>query len=132
MKILLIDDDPDFRHAAHRFLRSHGHVILEAGRCQDGERLLAMHLVDFVIVDGLLPDGDGLAWVKRQRDAGMKLPVLFVSAFRKTAQEQQRLRQECGLNDFLDKPITAAALLARVERLEKQCRQASSNDHRPA
>jgi HPt (histidine-containing phosphotransfer) domain-containing protein len=43
--------------------------------------------------------------------------VLFVSAFRKSAKDQQRIKDECGAEDFLAKPTTATALLAKVERM---------------
>lgn len=118
--VLVIDDDAHFRRLASVTLSAKGHTVLEAGRCSDGAKALARSRPDLIIMDGLLPDGDGAAWVKAQKAAGMTVPVLFCSAFRKTPREQQALAKDAGIEAVLAKPATAADLLARVERVLKK------------
>ncbi|GAC1346669.1 MAG: hypothetical protein NVSMB23_24660 [Myxococcales bacterium] len=115
--VLLIDDDPCFRSLVSTVLAGRGHRLVEVSRAAAAQRMLAEGGVDLVILDGLLPDADGAVWLKSQRALGMKAKVLFVSAFRKTARDQQRVKDECGAQDFLAKPTTAVALLAKVERM---------------
>lgn len=118
--VLVIDDDAHFRRLASVALAAKAHTVLEAGRCAQGSSLLARNKPDLIIMDGLLPDGDGAAWVKAQRAAGCTVPVIFISAFRKTPREQQALARESGIDEMMAKPITAAGLLAKVERVLKK------------
>ncbi len=115
--VLIIDDDAHFRRLASVTLSAKGHTVLEAGRCSAGSDLLLKHKPGLIIMDGLLPDGDGAAWVKAQRSSGCMVPVLFVSAFRKSPRELQTLARQSGIEEVLAKPITAPELLAKVERL---------------
>lgn len=118
--VLLIDDDPSFRELVATVLSGRGHRLVEVSRTEAAQTMLAKGGNDLVILDGLLPDADGATWLKTQRGLGMKLPVLFVSAFRKSARDQKRIKEECRADDFLAKPTTAAALLAKVERMLPQ------------
>lgn len=115
--ILLIDDDPCFRGLVSTVIAGCGHKLIEVSSAKSAKPFLTDGGLDLVILDGLLPDADGATWLKGQRAQGMQLPVLFVSAFRKTARDQQRLQEECGVQDFLAKPTSAPALLAKVERM---------------
>lgn len=115
--LLLVDDDACFRQMVGAVVAGRGHELLEAGRCEDGERLIRDGKPELLIVDGLLPDGDGAAWVGRLRASGVKLPVLFVSAFRNAARDPSRLQRDFGIESFLAKPTTPGLLLARIEKM---------------
>ena len=115
--ILVVDDDAHFRRLVSVTLTAKGYDVLEAARCAAGTTMLQTNKVDLIILDGLLPDGDGTAWVKQQRAAGPIAPVLFISAFRKSAKEQQALAAEIAVEGMLAKPITGPELLAKVDRL---------------
>jgi DNA-binding response OmpR family regulator len=115
--ILLIDDDPCFRSLVSTVISGCGHKLIEVSSVKTAHPFLAEGGIDLVILDGLLPDADGAGWLKGQRSRGMRLPVLFVSAFRKSVKDQQRIKDESGAQDFLAKPTTAPALLAKVERM---------------
>lgn len=115
--LLLIDDDEHFRNLGRTVLGARGHTVIETGRCALAEKLIEERQPDLILLDGLLPDGDGTVWLKKQRSRGMAVPVLFVSAFRKTSRDQDQLRAEHGLQDFLAKPVSSAALIAKVDRV---------------
>lgn len=121
--VLLIDDDPCFRSLVATVVAGRGHKLLEVSRAEAGRRFIAQGPVDLVILDGLLPDADGATWLKAERQQGMQVPVLFVSAFRKGPRDQERVKTECGANEFLAKPTTPAALLAKVERMLQRMAQ---------
>lgn len=115
--VLVVDDDANFRQLASLTLNAAGHTVLEAARCSAAVAVLRNHKPDLLVVDGLLPDGDGAAWVKNQRAGGMTIPVLYVSAFRRPDVEQQELLREAGIEASLVKPATAPELLTKVERV---------------
>lgn len=115
--ILVVDDDAHFRRLVSVTLTAKQHQVLEADRCSAGSQLLRGAKPDLIILDGLLPDGDGAAWIKQQRAGGLRAPVLFISAFRKSVKEQQALVTEWGVEATLAKPITAPELLGKVERM---------------
>ena len=113
--ILLLDDDLFFRRAAAASL-AHRHEVVEVSRCREANQQLQARPFDMLIVDGLLPDGDGLQWIGKFRERDAVTPILFVSAFRKDDLETQKLKLP-NLT-VLHKPLLPAELMAKV-RAEK-------------
>ncbi len=110
--ILLLDDDLFFRRAAAASL-AHRHEVVEVSRCREANQQLQARPFDMLIVDGLLPDGDGLQWIGKFRERDAVTPILFVSAFRKDDLETQKLKLP-NLT-VLHKPLLPAELMAKVE-----------------
>jgi DNA-binding response OmpR family regulator len=113
--ILLLDDDRIFRRLVQAALEPRGYRVLEAGRGSDADRLLAAETPDLVVLDGLLPDTTGVAWLAKCRQAGRVWPVLFVTSFWKTLREFHLVTRTLGAVDLLRKPIEPQALVARLE-----------------
>ena len=109
--ILALDDDKYFRLFAAASLGSRGHMVLDARRCSEADEAIARGGIDLVLVDGLLPDGDGVAWIERLRKSGSQVPVLYVSSFSK---DDRRL-QGLGVSGIVRKPIGPEVLAAKVE-----------------
>jgi two-component system copper resistance phosphate regulon response regulator CusR len=81
----------------------------------DGLHLLLAEPFDLAIVDVMLPRLDGWALVKTLREAGLQLPVLFLTA---RDEVEDRVRGlELGADDYLVKPFAFTELLARVRTL---------------
>jgi len=110
--ILILDDDAFFRRTAAASL-AHRHQVVEVSRCKEADQRLQARPFDLLIVDGLLPDGDGLQWIGTFRKRDAVTPVLFVSAFRKDDGETQKLKLP-NLT-VLHKPVLPADLMAKVE-----------------
>ena len=70
---------------------------------------------DAVVLDLGLPGGDGMAWLRRWRDRGIKLPVLILTA--RDGVEQRIAGLDAGADDYLIKPITIDELAARLRAL---------------
>jgi CheY-like chemotaxis protein len=111
--VLLIDDDVYFRRLLAPLLEAKGYRVLEAGRAADADRVLGGQHVDLLVLDGLLPDGDGVAWLEKQRRAGHNQPALFCSAFRRNLRDEQRLKT-AGAQP-LRKPIEPSAVLDAID-----------------
>lgn len=80
MKVLLIEDDKNTSDYIVRGLKEHGHIVDLAANGRDGLFLAAECAHDVMVVDRMLPGVDGLALVKTTRGAGVRTPVLFLTA----------------------------------------------------
>lgn len=109
--ILLIDDDAYFRKAVVPALQSRQHEVVEATRCGDADALLSVRKFDLIIIDGLLPDMDGVTWTERYRMYDSATPVIFVSAFWKNEPRLKKLK----LAGTIKKPVDIASLVSKVE-----------------
>ena len=118
MRILVIEDDQEAANWLVKGLAESGHV---ADLATDGEQGLALALEnvhDAAIVDRMLPKLDGLSIVRQMREAGVKTPVLILSALADVDERVKGLR--AGGDDYLGKPYAFAELLARVEGLSRR------------
>jgi DNA-binding NtrC family response regulator len=110
--ILVIDDDSYFRKLAIAALQVRAHVVFEAPRAKDADALLAQRKFDCIIVDGLLPDADGMSWINRFREKDEETPILFISAFWRNDAKVRALQ----VSGTLKKPVTASQLVTKVEQ----------------
>ena len=118
MKILLIEDENDTARYIADGLTRKGHVVDRAANGRDGLFLAAGEPYDVMIVDRLLPSLDGLAVVKTIRGAGVKTPVLFLTAVDGVDDRVEGL--EAGGDDYLVKPFAFTEFAARVEALSRR------------
>ncbi len=115
-RILVIDDDRNFRHLVTVALRPAGHQVLEAGSARDAEAVLARERVDLLLIDGLLPDADGSRWISERRKT-VGAPFIFVSAFWKAGRDARQLHADVKPAGFLRKPATAEQILGEVQKV---------------
>jgi CheY-like chemotaxis protein len=123
LKVLVVDDHPFQRRLIAETLRAIGRVQVEqadsAAQCFE---VLTYFLPDLIITDWDMEGGDGLDLVKRLRagQAGARLKALpvIMAAERNTAGDVARARNS-GIDEFLLKPFTTAALAARIEALRQ-------------
>ena len=118
MKILLVEDDEETAAYVADGLNREGHVIDRAATGSDGLFLAAAQPYDVLVVDRLLPGLDGLALVKTIRGAGIKTPVLFLTAVDGVNDRVEGL--DAGADDYLVKPFAFAEFVARVNALARR------------
>jgi two-component system, OmpR family, response regulator len=118
MKILLVEDDEETADYVADGLTREGHVIDRAATGSDGLFLAAAQPYDVLVVDRLLPGLDGLALVKTIRGAGIKTPVLFLTAVDGVRDRVEGL--DAGGDDYLVKPFAFTELAARVSALARR------------
>ncbi|KQW29137.1 two-component system response regulator [Rhizobium sp. Root274] len=115
MRILLIEDDPRIARDVTIHLEREGYVVVheadgEAGWFTGDEEDFAA-----VVLDLGLPGMDGLAVLKRWRNAGRRMPVLVLTA---RGNWQERVEGiDAGADDYLPKPFQMAELLARLRAI---------------
>ena len=118
MRVLVIEDDAATAQYIVRGLNEHGHVADHSADGRDGLFMAGGGNYDVIVVDRLLPAIDGLAVVRMLRSAGVKTPVLFLTALRGVGDRVQGL--EAGGDDYLVKPFAFAELLARLAALARR------------
>lgn len=112
--ILLVEDNPDILKINGMALTMRGYRVLEAGTIMQGRKLLEQENPSLIILDILLPDGNGLSFCDEIREKS-DLPILFLSALGENGDIVNGLLR--GGDDYLPKPYDLEVLLARVETL---------------
>jgi DNA-binding response OmpR family regulator len=112
-KVLVIEDDPAIRRGVVDALRFDGYLPLEAGTFQEGLDAALRTPCDLVLLDLVLPGGDGLDILAQAREAHPTLPVIVLTA--RGAEHDRVLGLKRGADDYVPKPFSARELLARVE-----------------
>src|SRR6202790_4234828 len=118
MKLLLVEDDPETAAYLKRSLAEAGHAVDHASKGRDGLLLAVGETYDVVLLDRMLPEIDGVAILRTLRAAGVKTPVLLLTAMGGIDDRVEGL--EAGGDDYLVKPFAFAELLARVNALARR------------
>jgi DNA-binding response OmpR family regulator len=120
MRVLVIEDDESIASFVGRGLREAGFAVDVAATGPDGLFKAQSSDYDAAIVDLMLPGRDGLSLVAELRRAGVRTPVLILTARRSVEDRVQGL--ESGADDYLTKPFAFPELLARVHALIRRAR----------
>ncbi|MFA5508379.1 MAG: response regulator transcription factor [Vulcanimicrobiota bacterium] len=112
--LLLVDDEPSILDYISLGLKYEKVPYLTAGDCAQAEKALRENSVDLVVLDRMLPDGDGLELCQKIRER-YEIPVLMLSALGEVEDRVEGLNS--GADDYLPKPFQFAELLARVRAL---------------
>lgn len=118
MRILLIEDDQDTAAYIQRGLEEQGHTVDHLSDGNEGATQAIGEDYDIIIVDRMLPGLDGLSIVTQIREAGRKMPVLFLSALGGVDDRVNGL--DAGGDDYIVKPFAFSELLARVNALSRR------------
>jgi DNA-binding response OmpR family regulator len=116
-RLLLIDDDRRLTDMVGEYLRRQGYEVTTAGSLGQGRELLERTSPDALVLDLMLPDGDGLDFTRELRAAPRtrRLPLLMLTARGEPLDRIVGL--EIGADDYLGKPFEPRELLARVKAL---------------
>ena len=115
VKILVVDDETRMRKLVKDFLTKEGYTVLEAG---DGEEAMDIFYEDknisLIILDVMMPKMDGWAVLREIREYS-KVPVIMLTA--RTAEQDELLGFELGVDEYISKPFSPKILVARVEAI---------------
>ena len=111
-RILVVDDDPAMRMGLSDNLQVEGYRVLTATSCREGREAALDQRPDLILLDVMLPDGDGMALCRQLRDAGVSVPIIMLTA---RGEERDRvLGFDLGTDDYVVKPFSLRELLARI------------------
>jgi DNA-binding response OmpR family regulator len=114
-RLLVIEDEALVRDLVVLNLKHAGYDVVSAATFADGAKALAAPNVQLAIVDVMLPGGEGFQLVRDARDAGIRYPMMMLTARSEVNAKVRGL--DCGADDYLTKPFDVAELLARVRSL---------------
>jgi two-component system phosphate regulon response regulator OmpR len=127
-RVLLIDDDARLSAMVGDYLRGSGFEVETAGSLAAGRERLAGAGYDALVLDLMLPDGDGLDLCRelRANPRTRQLPLLMLTA---RGEPMDRIvGLELGADDYLPKPFEPRELLARVKALLRRATPPTSPD----
>ncbi|MET0982036.1 MAG: response regulator, partial [Telluria sp.] len=115
IKVLLVDDEPLVVKHVGRLLRQRGFEFHSAQSARLGLELAVSARFDFILIDKILPDMDGIELLRlvRRDERLSTVPVIMLSGY---ADEPSRIRAlRAGADDFIAKPFSPGELVARIE-----------------
>jgi two-component system OmpR family response regulator len=112
VRVLLIDDDARLAELLVGYLTPQGVALVHAGGGQAGLSALAAGGFDAILLDVMMPGLDGLAVLRKIREADNRIPVLMLTARGDEADRVVGL--ELGADDYVAKPFSPRELLARL------------------
>ena len=115
MKILIVEDEPKTGDYLKKGLTEAGFVVDLARDGVDGRHQALTQDYDLLVLDIMLPRLDGWKVLRDVRQAGLHMPVLYLTA--RDHVEDRVKGLESGADDYLVKPFAFAELLARVRTL---------------
>lgn len=111
MKFLLIEDNDELANAICARMQFDGHVIDHASRIQDAFAFGETGEYDLILLDIMLPDGDGRTFLKRHRAGNKDTPVIVLTARSQVSDRISML--DLGADDYVTKPFDHEELQAR-------------------
>jgi DNA-binding response OmpR family regulator len=123
MRLLVVEDSDALRSTLSEGLASVGYEIDATGSGDEGLEKAMSSRHDAAIVDVMVPGLDGFELVRRLREAGRTLPVLFLTA--KDTVEDRVRGLDLGGDDYMVKPFAVDELLARLRSLLRRGKPAS-------
>lgn len=118
MKLLIIEDEQRLLDAMLRYFNVERYQCDVAANYAEAGEKLAQHTYDCIIVDLMLPDGDGMDLVKELKERRQNTGVIIVTA--KGALEDKLRGLELGSDDYLTKPFHLSELNARIKALMRR------------
>jgi DNA-binding response OmpR family regulator len=113
--ILVVEDDAHIARLVEMHLRDAGHDVRVVSTAAEGRVRAARDQPDLIVLDLMLPDGDGLDVCRALREKGDHTPILILTA--RDDEVDRVLGLELGADDYLTKPFGVRELMARVKAI---------------
>jgi len=130
LKILIIDDDQDFRASARSLLESHGYVVTEADSGREGLRKVVEQKPDIILLDIMMEcdsEGYGVTQAIKYQDAYAdcrNIPIVMISSIELSPDERFPMAGEVDMirpDFYLTKPLDIPKFLEVVQRAAALC-----------
>jgi len=119
-RLLVVDDEPTILELLSGSLRLAGFEVVTAASGTGAVRAAASSRPDLVLLDVMMPDGDGFEALRRIRSGGSEVPVIFLTARDEVPDRVKGFA--VGGDDYLTKPFSLEELLGRIRALLKRTR----------
>jgi DNA-binding response OmpR family regulator len=125
MKILIIEDEPALAQSMSQYLAAQDYLCEMAATYGEAIEKISLYYYDCILLDLMLPDGNGLDVLERLRKTDPHTAVLIISA--KDALDDKIKGIHIGADDYLAKPFHLAELSARIYALIRRSHYKGSN-----
>lgn len=125
MRFLLIEDNLDLASATVDRLSLDGHVVDHAATLEEAADFKATTDYDLILLDIMLPDGDGRSFLNTHRTANDPVPVIVTTARSEVSDRVGIL--DLGADDYITKPFDFSELEARCRAVLRRKGGASRN-----
>lgn len=117
-RVLVVEDDPNLRLTLVDNLEEEGYAVHAASTLAEARAQWKATPFDVVVLDIMLPDGDGYSLCREMRQAGTASRVLMLTA--RTLEDDVVRGFDVGADDYLAKPYRLRELLARIRVLARR------------
>ena len=125
MKILIVEDESSLCEMMQETLEKERYVVETASNFSDAKEKIELYEYDCILLDIMLPDGNGLDLLKALKTLHKSEGVIIISA--KDEIEDKVLGLELGADDYLAKPFHLAELKARIKSLIRRNQSKGEN-----
>ncbi len=125
MRFLLIEDNSELAQSVSDRLKLDGHAVDIAGTLADASACLQGAEYDLMLLDIMLPDGDGVSFLAQHRATNNNTPVIATTA--RSAISDRVSVLDAGADDYITKPFDFAELEARVRAVLRRRGGVASN-----
>jgi two-component system, OmpR family, response regulator RegX3 len=116
-RILLVEDEESIFDPLRAALEREGFAVTHAGTVEDGLEAFRSASPELVLLDVMLPDGDGRDLLRQVR-ASSRVPVVMLTA--RGGEMDKVVGLELGADDYVVKPFSAAELIARIRAVMRR------------
>jgi DNA-binding response OmpR family regulator len=113
--ILLVEDEPILAEIVRESLQTRGFEVLHADTVKAATLLYHQQTPSLMVLDVMLPDGDGFSLARHIRSQDMELPIIFLTS--RSLPQDVVEGFESGGNDYLKKPFSLEELVVRIKAL---------------
>jgi len=115
--ILLVDDDEKLKDLISKYLQEKGFEISVCGDIDEAENIVECFVFDLIILDRMLPGGDGIDLIKKIKPK-YDMPILLLTALGESKERITGLK--IGAEDYLSKPFEPEELYLRINSILKR------------
>ena len=122
-RILIVDDDPDFATAIRKILTSANYSVDVEGNVEDGMKAIKEKMPDLILLDVMMEkydDGFNMCYDLKHDDRYRGIPVIIITAVTEVTGlkfDPETDGEYLEADDYVQKPVSAEALLDKVKRL---------------
>lgn len=123
--ILLLEDEESVSRGVSFTLERAGYQVYSCGCIREAEQVLEMHQPQMMICDLTLPDGNGLDFIKKVREAQSDIYILCLTAL--DSETDYVMGYGAGADDYVAKPFSLSVLTLKVQAYFERNKKAASS-----